>query len=295
MTGIGEAVERAGGKVLCLDEMPYVQVDVPDGMVWRRMHVSKVLSDVDAVISVPKMKTHLLTQATLGIKNLFGMMRTEDKARQHREDLHLTLVDVLRAVKSKVKLTIIDGILAGEGQGPLWIDPVEMNLIIASRDVVAIDAVASAVMGIHPFEVTSTRLAHVDGLGIGDLDSIDVKGKKIEEVRRPFRRAEYNPIGFSRKIRTYAGGACIGCNIVTRTSLDRLRVEGIADKIGKTDIIMGINPVIPEKSDARVIIIGDCAKEHAHLGVFLAGCPPLPSTRIQAVLKGLPEEKKDVL
>jgi uncharacterized protein (DUF362 family) len=114
-----------------------------------------------------------------------GIFNREDKMRFHREDIYPKLVDVLRVIKPD--LVIIDGILAGEGLGPIYPDPVEMNLIITSTDVVAI---SSAVMGIDPFDVATTRLAHTEGIGIGDLNFIEVKGKKIEEVKRYFRRPQ---------------------------------------------------------------------------------------------------------
>jgi uncharacterized protein (DUF362 family) len=67
-TGIAEAVERAGGEVAYLNEEVHVDIDIPDGLVLKSVSLPKVLLDADVFISVPKMKTHLMTLVTLGIK-----------------------------------------------------------------------------------------------------------------------------------------------------------------------------------------------------------------------------------
>jgi uncharacterized protein (DUF362 family) len=281
-TGIAEAVERAGGEVVCLDEEVYVDVEIPNGLVLRRASLPKVLFDADVFISVPKMKTHLMTLVTLGIKNMQGLFKRHDKMLFHREDIHSKLVDILRVIKPD--LVLIDGILAGEGLGPIYPDPVEMNLIIASTDVVAADAVASAIMGIEPFEVATTRLAHTEGIGIGDLNSIEVKGRRIEEVKRHFRRPLWNPVGVSSRAIVYAGGACHFCMSQISAALERMKRYGQLDQMGKTFIIAGVNPPVPEKMNGKIVVVGDCAREYAKLGTFVSGCPPLPHMAVSKAL-----------
>ena len=77
-----------------------------------------------------------------------------------------------------------DFVFGGEGYGPIYTDPVEMNLFVSSTDAVAIDAVCSKIMGIEPFEVPITRLGHAEGIGVGNMEQIEVKGESIEDVMK---------------------------------------------------------------------------------------------------------------
>jgi uncharacterized protein (DUF362 family) len=82
---------------------------------------------------------------------------------------------------------VIDGFVAMEGKGPVDGTPVKMDLILASRDVVAADATGCRVMGIDPHDVSHIRRANVKGLG--NIDNIQIIGDKIENVTRAFKKA----------------------------------------------------------------------------------------------------------
>jgi uncharacterized protein (DUF362 family) len=75
-----------------------------------------------------------------------------------------------------------------EGRGPVDGTPVKMDLIIASKDVVAADATGCRVMGIDPHNHSHIRRAYEKGLG--NIDDIEVLGEKIENVARPFKKAK---------------------------------------------------------------------------------------------------------
>ncbi|MCK5593558.1 DUF362 domain-containing protein, partial [Candidatus Bathyarchaeota archaeon] len=85
-------------------------------------------------------------------------------------------------------ISVVDGIIAGEGHETSG-NPVEMNLVIAGIDPVAVDAVGAAVMGISPTDVKHLVLAEKKGLGTCDLEKITVLGEPIEKVKRKFRRS----------------------------------------------------------------------------------------------------------
>ena len=87
----------------------------------------------------------------------------------------------------KPALTVIDGFVAMEGLGPVNGSPVQMNLIIAGKDVVATDATACRIMGFDPKEVAHIRMANERGLG--DIDNIEILGEPIDTVMRKFIRA----------------------------------------------------------------------------------------------------------
>jgi len=185
-TGTAEAATQNGAVAVNLSHGEMVKVDVPSGYALKSFLVNKAVADADAIIAMPVMKTHACTVVTLGVKAMFGVLPERKKSRYHPE-LDQVMVDVVSALPPR--LTIIDGIIGMEGEGPFKGDPVELGLMVAGNNVVSTDACAAAVMGIDPSSVDHLRLASEKGLGTIKIDEIEVKGEPIEAVRRPFRKA----------------------------------------------------------------------------------------------------------
>lgn len=277
--GLGNVVRRAGGEILGWDEEEFVSVDVPGGELYERINVPRSILEADAFLSVPKLKTHCQTEVTAGMKSMQGVFSVDDKVNFHNEAFPWKMVDMLRVARPH--LTVVDGLICGEGYGPIYTEPVDMGLIVSSEDVVAIDAVCSAIMGIEPFDVPITRLGHSEGIGIGDLARIDVEGESIAAVMKHFKRAgEWNPIGSSERIRIFAGGACRFCLAQIGATVTRLRYEEKLDELEDICVIIGHNAPLPVRDYKNVFIVGDCARDAEIDGTFIGGCPPLPSVQI---------------
>jgi uncharacterized protein (DUF362 family)/Pyruvate/2-oxoacid:ferredoxin oxidoreductase delta subunit len=158
-------------------------VDFPEGRLFRRIDLARELFDFDSVINLPKLKTHTQMGLTLAVKNLFGTVIGSDKAGWHlragRD--YDTFATVLVQIYDKVRprLSLIDGILGMEGNGPNSGNPRQVGLIAASTDAVALDAVVTRLIG-FPFQsVRTTVLAHSMGVGIGDEAEIEVLGESL--------------------------------------------------------------------------------------------------------------------
>lgn len=137
------------------------------------------------VISAAKMKTHIDTQVTLGMKNMFGLIPSRFKFKYHfTHSIDKVIVDVNTVIKPV--LTVIDGFIAMEGQGPIYGKPVKMDLVIAGKDVVATDAVASRVMDFDPKLIYHIRRASEKGLG--SIEDYEVVGENVESIARRFKR-----------------------------------------------------------------------------------------------------------
>lgn len=278
-SGLAAVVERAGGEILGWDEEDFIQVEVPGGELYDSIGIPKSIVEADAFISVPKMKTHCQTEITVGMKSMQGVFSVEEKQNYHNEAFPWKMVDILRVAKPT--LTIVDALISGEGYGPIYTDPVEMNLIVSSTDVVAIDAVCSKIMGVEPFEVPITRLGHTEGIGIGDMERIDVEGESIEEVMKYFKRSGiWNPIGVHENIKIFAGGACRFCLAQLGATVKRMGYDNKLDNLEDICVIVGYNAPKPRKDYKNVYLIGDCAKDAKIDGTFIGGCPPLPSIQI---------------
>jgi len=259
--GMSQAVEAAGLDVVYLEEDEFVEVEVPGAQVLHTAHVPRTILEADVFVNLPVMKIHSLTLVTLAIKNLHGIISDYDKLYRHcyRElALARKLTDILRI--RRIDLNVMDALVAQEADHAADGLPVEMGLILASCDAVALDAVAGAVMGLEPGEVDTTRIAGEAGLGEADLEKIEVVGEPIEAVRRPFARpdVELSEAKFPG-LRLYAGDYCRSCSYYIRRGLDRLKDEGLLDEEHPLALVVGRDPEAPEDLDCPVAIVGDCA------------------------------------
>lgn len=152
--------------------------------------VPKVATEATCIISVPALKTHSMTGVTLGLKNVaVGLMSGRVYGFFKYACPHEKIPEWITDVDSifKINYTVVDGIWGMEGNGPLGGEPIEMNLIIAGADPVAVDAVSTAVMGFNPKNIGHITMAAKHGLGVADLDQIVVKGERIASAAKEFK------------------------------------------------------------------------------------------------------------
>jgi len=131
------------------------------------------------IIHLPTVKTHVFTTMTGAMKNAFGGLLNEHRHWTHPV-IHETLVDLLQIQKEihRGVFAVMDGTFAGDGPGPRAMIPHVKNVILASADQVAIDAVAARLMGFDPLSIRFIRLAHDLGLGCGDPRDIEIVGDR---------------------------------------------------------------------------------------------------------------------
>jgi uncharacterized protein (DUF362 family) len=131
------------------------------------------------IIHLPTVKTHVFTTTTGAMKNAFGGLLNERRHWTHPV-IHETLVDLLMIQKRihRGVFAVMDGTFAGDGPGPRCMVPHVKNVILASADQVAIDAVAAKLMGFDPLSIRYLRLAHDAGLGCADPREIEIVGDR---------------------------------------------------------------------------------------------------------------------
>jgi uncharacterized protein (DUF362 family)/Pyruvate/2-oxoacid:ferredoxin oxidoreductase delta subunit len=184
ITGMLEVAERTGAALNW--DTAVVDVAYLEGVLIKRLEVIKPVFEADVVISMPKLKTHVLTCFTGATKNLFGVIPGLSKPGYHAKlhTLHnfsAMLLDVTSFVNPA--LVVMDGIVGMEGKGPRGGNPRRVGVLLLGRDSVALDAVATTVVGINPLEVETLKIAREWGRWSGDLSEIEVLGASIEEVR----------------------------------------------------------------------------------------------------------------
>ncbi|MBD3183778.1 DUF362 domain-containing protein [Candidatus Poribacteria bacterium] len=189
-SGIG-AFQRVGADRRSPEEYGREDYVPGTGTLRKGYYIPETILNCDKFISVPTMKTHLCG-TTLVLKNYIGILPNHPSGVVRKHDIHHGDVQkgfVDLASYHPADYSIIQGFWSTEGNGPQWGENIRHNVVIATADPVAADAVGSAVMGFNPMDMDYIRYAARKGFGVYDLRHINVVGKTIKEVRRKFQRA----------------------------------------------------------------------------------------------------------
>jgi uncharacterized protein (DUF362 family)/Pyruvate/2-oxoacid:ferredoxin oxidoreductase delta subunit len=190
---LNRAAEKAGIKKVADEaKCPLVEFNRPisspkkKAKVFKQLEIDRAVLEADVVINLPKWKTHGFTLLTLGVKNLFGCVPGTKKALWHLkagEDRRLfgqMLVDLYRTIQPS--LTILDGIVGMEGNGPGSGDPIPLGLILASADPLCLDQIVCDLLGISRKSLLTNRVAFEGGMR---KDRIEVAGESVDSVKIP--------------------------------------------------------------------------------------------------------------
>lgn len=193
-------------RMLALDHIYPEGIHIPDFFLGKNM------------VHLPTIKTHIYTTTTGAMKNAFGGLLSKHRHYTHTW-IHETLVDLL-AIQKEIHpgiFAVMDGSTAGNGAGPRLMQPVVKNIILASADQVAIDAVAAMLMGFEPLDIKYIRLAHEHGLGVGDPKEIELVGDDVSKEKWNFK-VRYNSHSFLAWMAWY-GPTRVFQKLVFRTPL----------------------------------------------------------------------------
>jgi uncharacterized protein (DUF362 family) len=276
-------LRETGYEVIDLKKAEKVMIPVPGGKVFQEIESYRLVHEADVIVSLPKMKTHDQAEITCSIKKLKGLLSDKYKRMMHQEGLFDGVIDLLSAVKPK--LAVVDGIYCQEGLGPIFGKPVEMDLIVVGRDLVAVDAICGLIMGFQPEEVLLTKNGAARGLGTSKLEKIDILGVPLEKVRRRFLRAdEDNPVKVEGFNLIFGGVTCTGCrNTVMSALVDMRNADQLMYLPGVT-VATGdpqIPPFVPAES---LVTVGKCVPKQKRGKIHVKGCPPNNAYVVQAII-----------
>lgn len=194
--------KELGVEFINLWDDEYIPVDIPYPLAKKRWKIPKSILDSDIVVSLACLKVSAAATVTLALKNFFGVIPYKNKAFFHGK-IHQVIVDLNQIIKPS--LGIIDAIYGWEGgESALGGNPVRMGLILASQDLVALDTVATEIMGIDSKRVPHLQMASELGLGTANLDKIEILGESIDQVKKNFKKVPAYQI-WGSKISLIAG------------------------------------------------------------------------------------------
>jgi len=297
-TRFAQAVERAGAQWAVLPRHPFRIFRDASPHLPHELGISQLLFECDTLINVALMKTHLDCLVTLGMKNLKGCIRPEDKRAFHSDlEIHRAVVALNQLIAPA--LTIVDGTLGMEGIGPHAGRPVSFGYVFASRHTPSVDAVAAAAMGVELDEARTLKYAAEEGLldpaairvvgqDVGTGQATGDRGQttafppfchlpsvicplssQVARICRRFERPDEAMMRHLPGLRLQSDGACSACRLnVIRALLENRRAD--VPLPGRL-IVIGNQP--PAEPDA--LLVGQCQRRFAAGGhPHLPGCPP---------------------
>jgi uncharacterized protein (DUF362 family) len=160
----------------------------------KKLVFSKELKRIDIIVSMAKMKTHHWVGATLSMKNLFGIMPGScygwPKNVLHFAGIEESILDINATIKPQ--LAIVDGIVGMEGDGPIMGQPVDAKVLVMGKNLPAVDATCSRIMGLNPFKIKYLK-ASEKILGQIREEKIEQIGEIIKSVKKNFALIEKIP------------------------------------------------------------------------------------------------------
>lgn len=278
------ALRERGYEVVDFKKIENVEVSIPQARVIQKVQIPVLVKEADAIINIPKIKTHDQIPMSGALKNMKGALAEREKNRLHKDGLNQGVAEINALLRPR--LVVADGIIAQEGLGPVFGDPVEMDLVLASPDSVAVDTVICHLMGIDPQQVLCIRYAQEMGLGTMDLEEIEIIGKKISEVRRRFKSPEedikkIDVPGFQL---LFNETSCTGCRNTMYSVIKDMQTKGLLEYLKGVKVVAGSMEELPDSSLKDLVLVGACTAQMRREGVrFAPGCPPRNYWVIEAI------------
>jgi uncharacterized protein (DUF362 family)/Pyruvate/2-oxoacid:ferredoxin oxidoreductase delta subunit len=175
LSGLGEVTRRNGAEWVDFTRRK-VEVPCPRGRTVTQFTLTGAVEEADVIISLPKLKTHQLMYFTGAMKNLFGLIPSVQKSPYHvrfpgRDSFASMIVDLNTAVR--VRYALMDAVVGMEGPGPGSGYPRSIGVVLASPNLLALDAAACEIVGYPPREIPVSRNALARGLWLADFADIE--------------------------------------------------------------------------------------------------------------------------
>jgi uncharacterized protein (DUF362 family) len=286
MSGILKAAREAGidSVIDIKQDKDLISIPVRDARSdIAKVRLPRFLLEAEHIINLPIFKSHCSMVFTCALKNLKGVVQDKMHYQMHQTDLAKAMMDLWSVIKAD--LNIADLIRPAEGFGPHSTRPVDFGCLVAGKDPVAVDAVACRMVGMDVDMIAYFEPAVERGLGNFAEESIEIRGRSIEEVKKPLWLPYLEGLEKYPEYHFYTENACSSCMSLVGLTMEKLKALGEYEKNWDAHIFVGRTKQIPDGLDPhKVILFGDCLKMHRSKGVFAAGCPPLEPHPLWAIV-----------
>ena len=292
VSGTRAVAQKLGIPCVDLNGDEPVALEVPEPRAMDRVLVAKTIVESDVVISVPVLKTHPRTNATIALKNMWGCLVGTEKRAGHMLGINNSLLDCLSVVRPTY--SVVDASVAMEG---VWRSPEDariMGLVLAGRDAVATDLVGCALMGVHPYSVYYLReLTSMPG-NVRGLEDVEVVGESLEAHAQVFRPAFDVFMDRYPDVKLVTGPSfCGGCVAELVSAIRYLHDAGYGERMKELTIVVGA----PEEAElsGKVVVVGECSAEYEECGPMALGCPPAEDDVLTALCEAVGADESLVM
>lgn len=192
LMGLDLVARRLGAELVNLEELGLIELQSPEGAILSTFKATALLDHIDAIVNLPKLKTHMLTGITGAVKNALGLLPGSLKRTIHVTaptgiTMSQALVDIFQGIQNKTPMVlhVMDGVVATEGLGPSNGQARQTGRLLASTDPVALDVAAALIMGFDPAKIFTIVQAARAGLGVADPTRIELQGAGWKDLPVP--------------------------------------------------------------------------------------------------------------
>jgi len=298
-SGIADIARKYEDELVDFDARPPIIKQIPNPRIIDSTKICSAVLEADFLISVPVAKTHMHTGVTLGIKNMKGCLYSHEKVKyhqleyQHTQYEEKTLDSAISDLASILlpDLTIVDGYIGMEGLGPSGGEPIKSDFAVASLNPMGADIYACLMMGIDPSSVSHLKLvSERRGLSFNP-QSYDVFPVDFQRFICVYKQP---PKDISVEFENIVVCDCESCSSCLSTLM--LFLKRFKDDIGpyllddgKFHIAIGKGVTNPKEG---TVFVGNCTRMHKDKGIYIPGCPPVPTRIYEAVMGREPDENE---
>ena len=302
--GIKDIADKYGCELIDLNEKKFIKKEIPNSRILGYTKICRDVFDFDYILSLPVAKCHMHTGVTLSIKNMKGCLWQHEKVRYHQLEYRPGETYKEKTLDSAISdlatillphISLVDGYIGMEGLGPSGGEPVTSDFAVASWNPVGADIYACIMMGINPGEISHLKII-TERMGfsldpsvykIVNEDQKNYKDHIVSYVRPPTSISIKYP-----HIVVHDCDSCSACQSTVMLFLKRFRDDMSQYFLDDGKFHIGIGKGLEEKIKKGTVLIGNCTKKIKDCGLFIPGCPPVPTRIYKAITGKEPEENE---
>lgn len=297
--GITDVAGKYNVPLIDFDARPPIKKDIKDGRILENTRICPVIYEYDLLLSIPVAKTHMHTGVTLGIKNMKGCLYRHEKVRYHQLE-YLNEIYPEKTLDSGISdlatillpdLTVIDGYIGMEGLGPSGGDAIKSNFAIASWNAMGADVYGCLLMGLNPMDIPHLRL-------VSERMNIPIIPEEYEPLPSDYSKFIHPyktpPTDISlnfQNIKIYDKESCSACvstlMLFLRRFKDDMNPYVLNDGTFHIAIGKGVDGAIE-----GTVFVGNCTRFRKEDGIYIKGCPPVPTRIYEAITGREPDENE---
>jgi len=298
-SGHGAFLDRSDIRFVDLDSKKPLTLPITGGKILKEIKVSGFIRDFDYIISIPVLKMHMHTGASLGYKNMKGLLYKREKVKLHQlyvpeakkaygfKELDLAIADLARVLEPD--LVVCDASYALEGMGPSAGSAKQLDTVIVSTDCLAADIAALAIVKLDINHVPHLMLIAQQKSGVTSITEVATIPEDIEPFKTDFAVPPAEIMIKCCKVNLIDNGSCSACqsSVFLFLKNNESLVGDYFAEYNHFNIAIGSDI---KEVPIDTFLIGNCTANHIERGTFLVGCPPSQTIIMETVKKKLADK-----